>query len=292
MTKNKVDIQSWLLLIVLSLVWGSSFILIKQAVVGLSPVHVASLRVFLAGLFLLPFAIRALKNVPKSRLKYFLVAGSIGNLMPSFLFALAMPHIQSSVSGILNSLSPLFTLITGVLLWKQKFPIFKVLGVVVGMIGCIVLVLYGGNGFEMDINYYALLVVLATVMYGLNTNILKDWFQDVKSIDVASLSLMCICPIAGVIFFSTGGWEAVWSSEQATISAGYTLLLSFASSAMALILFMTLIQRTSAIFAASVTYLMPVVSIFWGLQDQEAFGAPQLIGVCVILLAVFLIRKK
>ncbi len=289
--KSETKLQAWALLIVLAIIWGSSFILIKRAVIGLSPIHVASLRVLAASIVFLPFSIRSLRQIPRARLKYFLMAGCIGNLAPSFLFAISMPYMESTVSGILNSLAPLFTLITGAIIWRHKFSYSKILGVLVGFGGCLVLIAFRGNSFDLNINYYALMVVLATFFYGLNTNILKSFFSDVKPIQFASISFLMIGPIAGTIFFATNGWESIWVDQASINAAGYTIVLAVSSSALALVLFTKLIQMTSAIFSASVTYLMPVVSIFWGVWDNEEIGLVQISGTLIILIGIFLVRK-
>lgn len=287
--KEQIPFRAWLMLLILALIWGSSFILIKKAVAGLIPLHVASLRVFTASMFFLPYGLYKIRTIPFKRFKYFLLAGSAGNLLPSFLFSFAMPHIDSSVSGILNALSPVFTLITGFLIWKINFSNFKIAGVIVGLIGCIILIVFKGESF--NINYYALLIVFATFLYGFNINVLKSFFQDMNSIDVAAFALLSVGPIAGTVFFLTGGWEAIWATEAATISAGYTVTVALFSSAISLIIFMKLIQQTSAIFASSVTYLMPVISIFWGVMDNEKIDLIQIGGMVIILTGVFLTKK-
>ena len=297
MTKLKENIQkstnglSWILLIALALIWGSSFILIKKSLVGLNPVQVGSLRIFAAFLCFIPFYKKGIKEVKKEKYGSILASGLTGNLFPAFLFAIAQTQIQSSVSGVLNSLSPIFVLIISTIFFKDKFKKIQVLGLILGFIGCFFLIGFKGNSFQFDINYYAFFIVIATICYGTSANIIKYKLAGIHPIHISSLALLAVGPIAGLVFIFNDGIKTMLASEVALKSGLFAMLLGAIASAIALVMFNKLIQIAPIIFASSVTYLIPIIAICWGLFDGESISMIQLFGIGIIIAALLLIKK-
>lgn len=282
---------SWFLLIALALIWGSSFILIKKSLIGLSPVQVGSLRIFAAFVCFIPFYVKSLRIVPKAKFKTIFISGLTGNLFPAFLFAIAQTHIQSAVSGVLNSLTPIFVLILSFFFFKDKFKKTQVLGVATGFVGCFFLIGFKGNNFQFEINEYATFILLATICYAISANIIKYRLAGLKPLHISSLALFFAGPFAITIFFINDGYSTLILSHIALKSAFFTILLGVLASAIALIMFNKLIQLAPIAFSSSVTYLIPVVAIFWGVVDGEVLTMIQLFGIGIIIAAVLLVKR-
>ena len=281
----------WTLLIILSLVWGSSFILIKKGLVALSALQVGSLRIIFAALFLLLIGFRTLRKIPQEKWKYIALTSLFGTFIPAFLFAIAQQHISSMVSSILNSLTPLNTLLLGFLAFKIHVKRTQVLGVVVGLIGCIILILYGASSDTNQNYWYAGLIIIASICYATNVNLIQKYLRDLSplTISTGNFSIM-ILPAIGILTY-TGFFSEI---ENVTIQTAvfYILILGVIGTGVANIIFFKLIQISSPVFATSVTYLIPVVAFFWGFADGERLSAIQLIGAAIILAGVYLSAKK
>lgn len=290
MSNQNPSLKNWLILILLSIVWGSSFILIKKGLVSFSGIQVGALRITIAFLFFLPIAFRFLKKVPKEKLKFILAVGLIGSFFPAFLFPIAQKEINSSTAGILNSMVPLFTYIWGIAVFQQGKNSKRLLGIFIGMAGAIALILEPGS--QLGIKPFALFILLATIMYGLSSNIAKHKLQDVKSLYITSLSFFFVGIPAIAILFSTDFLEVMKTDEFAWHSLGFVSILAIVGTALSLLLFWKLVQQTDAIFGSMTTYLIPVVAIMWGLLDREQLYLYQYLGFGFILLSVFLVRKK
>ena len=288
---KKVSGLSWILLITLAIIWGSSFILIKKSLVGLNPIQVGSLRIFAAFVCFLPFYLKGMKEVSKTKYGYILLSGLTGNLFPAFLYAIAQTKIQSSVSGVLNSLTPIFILIISVFIFNDKFKKTQILGVLVGFIGCFLLVMFKEGSLGLQINYYALIIVVATICYGISANVIKYKLAGISPIHISSLALLAVGPIAGLVFLFTDGLPLILASDVALKSAFYAILLGTIASAIALVMFNKLIQIAPIIFASSVTYLIPVVAIIWGVLDHEILSISQIFGIGIIFVSILLIKK-
>lgn len=289
--KNKIDLQSWLLLLSLTLIWGTSYILMKKVLVIYTPIEMASLRLAVAGLVCIPFLPQALKHIPREKFGKAFFVGAIGSGIPAFLFAYAMSRISSSVGGIINSLSPLFTVLTGLLFWNIRAPAVKVLGIFIGFVGALVLV-FGKNGFELNGDVaYAILPVVATFCYGFNSNYVRQNFSGTNSVMLTALGMTMTCIPAIAILLGTdfltrihqpGGLQAL---AYVSILGGFNTVVSN-------ILFYRLIQRTGPLFAASVTYLIPIVAIGWGVYDHEGVAAYHMLGLTLILMGVYFVSRQ
>ena len=283
----------WPLLIVLALVWGSSFILMKRGLFAegvpmLSPWQLATVRLSVAWLALSPFLFRHHVHLRAHALPL-LGAGLLGNGIPAFLFATAQSRIDSSLSGMLNSLTPLMTLLTGALLFNTRARGVHVFGILLGMAGAMGLILSGRNEGPLTVSIYAALPVLGTLCYGLSGNIVKRHLYGVPPIATAALALTFVGPISLILAFNSGLPETLRTVPGAWSALGHVVLLAVMSSAVALVLWNVLLQRTSALRASSVTYLMPVVAIGWGLLDGESISTIQFGMIALILSGVYIV---
>jgi drug/metabolite transporter (DMT)-like permease len=281
----------WALLSLLAVIWGSSFILVKKSLIAFDPSQVGSLRITAAFCFFLPFFLVNLKKIPFAKLPVFFVVGCLGNLIPAYLFSLAGSKLDSGVSGALNSTTPLFTLIVGGLFFGNAITSRQTMGIVLGFVGALILILAGANGFH--INGYAFYVVLATVMYGFNLNITKKYLTglDLSPFLITATIFMTIGPVAIAVLFS-GDFIQKAQQPEALQPLIYSVLLGVLGSAVAMVLFNRLIQMTSAVLASSVTYLIPIVAILWGILDGEAIQIQHFVGMGIILIGVYLVNKS
>lgn len=283
---------SWVLLILLMLTWGSSFILMKRGLEMYSSVQVGAIRIFMAFLVLLPVALRHIKRIPRQKLKYIFVVGLLGTGLPAFLFAEAQTGLDSAVAGILNSLTPLFTLLAGLAFFGQKTRAVNVAGVLIGLAGAVGLIYVTGNGSLQFRFSYAIYIVVATVFYAIQSNMIKYYLHDVKAAAIAAIGFFFIGVPAGVLlFFFTNFTQVIVSGTNAALAFVYIALLGIFGSAIAIILYNKLVQTTTAIFASSVTYFVPVVALLWGLADGERFAASAFVFAAIILAGVVLVNR-
>lgn len=282
----------WLYLIILSLVWGSSFILMKKALVGLIPLQVGALRILITAAFLVIIGFKSLKKINRRHWKYLTLNSFLGTFFPVFLFSYALNHIDSSIGSILNSLTPLNTLILGVLIFGFGFRKRQAIGLVFGLLGAVLLILKGAE-VNPDQNYwYSILILIASIGYALNVNILKKYLYDlnVLSLTVASF-IVLIIPSFIVLWFS-GFFTTFKISESNTLSLFYLVILSIFGTALAKIMFNRLVQVSSPIFSSSVTYLIPIVAVTWGFLDGEKITMLQFVSSFIILLGVYMVNKS
>jgi drug/metabolite transporter (DMT)-like permease len=282
-----------LLLIILALIWGTSFILIKQGLKVFAPDEVGALRVTSAALFLLPAALIRFKELTKEHYWKLLLSGLMGIFIPAFLFAIAQTNMDSSVAGIMNTLTPLFTLLVGSVIFKQKFKSLAVVGIVLGFLGGVVLMFARTGGEIGSLNFYALLIVIACVFYGANLNFIKYKITDLKALTITSGSLLMIGPLAIIYLFGFSDFTyKLETMDGAWRACGFIVLLGIMSTAIATFLFNRLVKISTPIFASSVTYIMPIVAVGWGLADGETLGLGHFIGMGAITVGVYLANRK
>ena len=285
-------IVHWIILLGLAVIWGSSFILMKRGLEAYSSSQVASLRIFIAFLFLIPFAVRNLKLIVSQKWKYFLAAGLLGNCIPAYLFTRAQTGMASSLVGMLNSLTPLFTLILGVFLFQAKIKWFNAIGVIIGLAGALGLIL-ANEGTTISGSFgYAIYIIIATFMYALSVNIIKKHLHDINSVHISAVSFMFIGPITGIYLFSTDFTVVLVSHPKAFSSLAYITILALIGTAVSAIIFNVLVKMTNVLFASSVTYIIPIIAMMWGLLDGETITLLHLLWISVILLGVYLVNKK
>lgn len=280
-----------MVLALLGLVWGSSYILIKKGLEVYNPVQLAGLRVSISALAFLPVFLYRLRKVDLSKIHFLLVVGIAGSFLPAFLFAFAQTKISSSVTGVLSSLTPLFTLATGVLFFRSPMLWSKILGVLAGLAGASLLVLFGREAGFSGSGSYALLVVLASLLYSLSANTVNSHLKEMDAITISAVSF-AIIGIPGVIILLNAGFLSVISTHpQAWTALGYVTILALLGTVMASILFFQLVHMTNAVFASTVSYLIPMVALFWGLLDGEYIAIYHIFGMILILFGVYLSRR-
>jgi drug/metabolite transporter (DMT)-like permease len=290
---NSPNFRAVLLLITLALIWGTSFILIKQGLRSFAPTEVATLRVSAAFFFSLPIALTRLKGLTLNDYRALFVSGLLGIFVPAFLFSTAQTRLDSSVAGILNTLSPICTIIVGTLFFGQKFKANAVVGILIGLAGVVLLMLSRDGTNVTGINYYSLLIVAACLMYGTNLNWIKFRIQGLTPLTITSVSILTIGPLALIYLFGlTDFTTKLETVEGAWASLGFVVLLGCMSTAIANLLFTELLKISTPLFASSVTYLMPVVSVGWGLVVGEKLYAGHYIGFAAILGGVYLANRK
>ncbi len=281
----------WVYLITLALVWGSSFILIKKGLVGLTPMQLGSLRIIFAAFFLLLIGFKSLAKIPRQQWKYIALTATLGTFVPAYLFAIAQTQIDSTVSSILNSLTPLNTLIFGILAFGLSFRRAQVFGVIIGLIGTFLLIVNGALHHPEQNYYYAILVLIASVCYAINVNLIKKYLSDLSPLSITTGNfLVLLFPALVVLFFS--GFFDVIAVESVQHSVMFILILGVVGTGIANIIFFKTIQISSPVFATSVTYLIPVVAFGWGLLDNEMLTPVQFLGASIILFGVYLSAKK
>jgi drug/metabolite transporter (DMT)-like permease len=285
--------RKWVYLFTLAVVWGSSFILIKKGLIAFTPLQLGSLRTVISSLFIFLIGYRSLKTILSGQWKWIVLSGFIGTFLPAFLFAFAETEVDSGVVSILNALVPLNAILIGLAVFKITSTKMQILGVILGFIGASMLI---SNSMELnpDQNYlYAGFVVLATVMYAFNVNIIKHYLQEVKPIAIATGNFVAIfIPALLVLIFSDFFTVQTFENEAVYASIGYVSTLAIFGTVMAKIIFNNLIQISSPVFASSVTYLMPLVALLWGLIDGELFGLDQGFASLLILCGIYLANKK
>ncbi len=281
---------NWLVFALLSIVWGSSFILIKEGLKAFNAYQVASLRMLSAGLVLLPFAIQAFKKIPKDKMGLVIISGLVGNFIPAYLFCIAETRIDSALAGILNSLTPLFTIIVGLVFYKVQTSAIKLLGILIGFIGLACLML-AGKEVHFEHLSYASLVLVATIMYGINVHTVGRYLKDIGSIQIASVAFsFLIIPSATVLYF-TDFFNKDFSNPvvlHSTIAGG---VLGMIGTSMASILFYYLVKKAGILFGSLVTYGIPVVAVAWGIGFGESLSPLQIFCLGVILFGVYIVNR-
>ncbi|MDG1571718.1 EamA family transporter [Robiginitalea sp. M366] len=284
--------KRWAYLLVLALIWGSSYILIKKGLVGFTAFQLGSVRIVMAALMLLAIGFPSLKTIGRGQWKWVALSGVVGSLLPMYLFAFAETEIDSSIAAVLNSLVPLFTLFVGYFAFGIAFSRNQVAGVAVGLLGALALILLGADINPGQDYRFALLVVLASLGYACNANIIKSKLSGVSPMGIAAGNFICILPVAAVLLpFSGALGGAVTAGPEFWPSLGYIYLLCLFGTCVAKVMFNKLIQISTPVFSVSVTYLIPVVGIAWGLLDGERFSPMQVGAACTILLGVYLVNK-
>jgi len=284
---------NWILFIILSMIWGSSFILMKLGIDKLNAYEVASLRILSAGLVLVPFAYKAIKTIPRDKIWYAILSGILGSFLPAYLFCIAETKIDSSLAGILNALTPLFTIVIGVSFFHLKASRNKWLGVIIGFVGLILLPFASNKGIVLKEFYYSLFVLVATILYGVNVNMVGTHLRSVNSTNIAALAFVFLMIPSAIILFAAGytNHSNLGTNEMLQATAA-SAVLGILGTAVASILFYVLLKRAGALFASTVTYGIPFVAIFWGLLDHESITIWQVGCLAIILGGVYIANRK
>jgi drug/metabolite transporter (DMT)-like permease len=286
---------------VLCLIWGSSFELMKLGMYQnhdfskplLTPYQVAALRMLSAGVIMIPFVFSAYKRMEKGILNYAILSGLLGSFFPAFLFCIAETKIGGAVAGSLNSLTPIFVIITGALFFKIKSSAQKIIGVIVGLAGSAILLYANTKGNEINHLWYSFFVIIATIFYGVNVNMVTKRLKGVNSIDIAAIAFVSLIIPSLVILFYTNFFELKFVAQvdyrNATIAS---TVLGMLGTAIASVLFYMLVKRANGLFASMVTYGIPFVAIGWGLENKEPLNIYHFIGLLIILFGVYFANKQ
>ena len=282
----------WYLLFFLGAVWGSSFLLMKLGLRGVNSIQMGSLRILFAATFLISIGFKQLPKIPLHKWKYIVVTSLFGTFLPVYLFAIALSKIDSSVSSILNSLTPLMTLIIGMMLFKIDTQRRQIFGVLIGFTGCVLLVLFGDGVNTTENYYYAFLILLASLFYGINVHLIKKYLSDLKPLTISAGNFTIMTIPAVIVLIFSGFFEI---AEQPIVqnSLIYIAILGIVGTGLSNILFFKLIQISSPVFASSVTYIIPVVAIVLGyFVMNETLNFIQGIGAFIVLIGVYFSSKK
>ncbi|UAB85547.1 DMT family transporter [Zunongwangia sp. SCSIO 43204] len=281
----------WIYLFVLSLIWGSSFILIKKGLVGLSPLQVGAFRVIFAALFLILVGFKKIIKLKSAQWKWIVVSGFVGSFFPIFLFAFAETKISSGIASILNAVTPLMTLILGFLFFQDKMNSNKAIGVLVGLIGTAGLILSNAsfNGNENYLN--SILGVLAAVCYAVNVNLLKKYLSGIPAVAVTSGCFAVLLVPAFLILIWSGFFTEDLTNIELQKSVGFISILGVLGTGVAMILFNRLVQITNPVFTSSVTYTMPIIALGWGVMDDEVFSLNQLFFAMLVIIGVLIVNR-
>ncbi len=284
--------KKWIYLGILALVWGSSFILMKKALIGLTPVQIGALRMLIAGIFLLSIGFKSIGSIQKRHWKHIVSTSILGTFMPVFLFAYAINYIDSSIVSILNSLTPFNTLIFGSIVFGFNFRKRQLIGILIGMIGTVILILKGAD-MNPDQNYwYALLIVLASLGYAFNVNIVKKYLHDLSALSIVAGNFLLLLIPAFIVLHRTEFFTTFETTSTNLEALSYISLLAIVGTGLAKVLYNKMVHMATPVFASSVTYLIPIVAIFWGVLDGEQLSFLQLLAGAIILFGVYLVNKS
>jgi drug/metabolite transporter (DMT)-like permease len=283
---------NWFIFILLSIIWGSSFIMMKEGLLHLSAFQVASLRIIFSGIVLLPAAVKHFKSIPKDKVLIIFMSGVLGSLLPAYLFCVAELGIDGALAGTLNSLTPIFVIITGALFFSLKTSANKIFGICIAFAGSILLLLSKGSMQESQNLVYVSYVVLATIFYGFNVNMVHKHLHHIGSIQIASVALTLNAIPALIVLYFTGYFSLPLSDSGILYSTGQAALLGILGTAIASIIFYVLIKRAGAVFSSMVTYGIPIVANFWGIIYKEEVGLKQFACLALILVGVYIANRK
>ena len=287
---DKNNIEKWVILLILSIIWGSSFILMKKSLISFNYLEVSFFRLIVAFFVLSPFLLSSFKNIKNTHILPLLIVSVIGTVIPAVLFASAQDHLNSSNTGMLNALTPIFTFIIGITLFKNTWHTATIIGVTIGLVGSYILLL------PLNINTintkYSLLVILATICYAISINTIKYKLKSLKPLDIAVVSSFFSVIMPLVYVFNEGFSLTFLKITTHMCSFFYIIILGVICTSFAIILFNYLIRKTSALFGASTTYLIPIFAIIWGVVDHETIKIHEIIGILIILIGVFIMNYK
>jgi drug/metabolite transporter (DMT)-like permease len=285
------NFTNWLLFLLLSLVWGSSFILMKTSAEHLNGLQVGAVRIFAAGVSFLPFAVIYISRIPLRKMGIVILTGLLGNFFPALLFATAIKENgESSLASILNSLTPLFVIVIGVLFFKAKVAKNKIAGVLVGFAGLVMLSLLRGPVSANDNG--VLLILIATIFYGINVNLVSHFLKGIDGLKIASVSLAIMAIPSAAIMWQQNVFSIARYDEEARWSIAVACLLGIVGSAIATAVYYILIQRAGGLFASLVTYAIPIVAMIWGLLANESITGIEIGCLAIILTGVYLANRS
>ena len=285
--------NQYITIVFLAIIWGSSFILMKKGLISFTPTEITYYRIFLVFILLFPFSLKGIDSISLKKWGVLTLSGIIGSAVPYFLFIKAQTKIDSSLSGILNSITPLFTLGFAFFIFKERFKLKAVFGIIIGLLGASGLIFFSSKGKDFStFSIYAGLPIIGSACYALNLNLIKIYLSEINSLKITAWSFLFIGPIAGFLLFNNTDFLGhLLNHEKGWESFIYINILGLVGTALAVWVFNLLIKHTSSLFASSVTYLIPIVAILWGVVDGEIFNLTKIIFTLIILCSVYLTNK-
>jgi drug/metabolite transporter (DMT)-like permease len=290
MLQRSDALLKWLLFFALTVIWGSAFILMKEGMRALDAYQVASIRMVSAGIVLLPVGIKNFRVIPNNKIGWIFLSGMLGNFIPAFLFCIAETRITSSLAGFLNAITPILIVVTGILIFRNKFPAHKIFGVLIGFTGMAIL-FFMGSGSNMQDFKYSMFVILATLSYALNVNMVARYLKDVASLNIAAVAFTMLLIPSLVVLFVTGYFSFPLNEPEVVKATAASSLLGISSTAIASVLFYMLLKKAGPLFSSLVTYAIPFVALFWGVLAGEVISLWEVVGLGVILAGVYLSNK-
>lgn len=288
----KPEKEKWILLVVLSLIWGSSFILIKKSLEHFTPYQVGALRILISGVLLAPIALLNRDKFPKKSLKWLIIAALAGNFIPMFLFPIAETKVSSSIAGIMNSMMPIFTIIVGALFWKTKTTSRQIIGILISFTGVVILLLSGDKQADMPL-FYVSLLLLAAFLYAVSVTTVGAKLTHIPAKIMSSFVFFYVLALPSFIcLFLTGFFSEFTFTQDNLIGLGFVATLSVFGTGLAMMLQYRLMSVSNALFASTVTLIMPIIAVMWGVLDGESFTFIQFLGAIVILGGLIFLRKK
>ncbi len=284
--------QKWIYLGILALVWGSSFILMKKALIGLTPIQLGALRILIAAIFLLLIGHKSIKEIQRKHWRYIAYTAILGTFIPVFLFAYAVSGIDSSIASILNSLTPFNTLIFGASFFGFTFKKQQLIGILIGLIGTIILILKGADLNPNQNYWFSILIIVASIGYAFNVNIVKKHLHDISALSIVAGNFLLLIIPALLVLSMTDFFTTFQMNQTSINSLGYITILAIVGTGLAKVLYNKMVHLATPIFASSVTYLIPIVAVFWGILDGEKLSFIQLFAAVIILIGVYLVNKK
>ncbi|MCI4667528.1 MAG: DMT family transporter [Bacteroidia bacterium] len=281
----------WGLVFILAGIWGSSYLLLKKALVVFDPLEVIAGRMCFSALLILPISIKQVRKIPRNKWPAMILFAIMANFLITFLNAVAQSKISSSLNGILSALTPLMTLLVGGIFYATRIRRNQVIGLILGLVGTTILVLFSSEGKFGQVNLYASLAVLAAFFTGLTGNMVRYNLEGLKAIQIASIGFLLILPFAAGYTFYSGIIPTGLSSPEGTRGLIYILVLAVFANLVGILIFTKLINLSSPVFASLVTYLVPIIALCWGLWDGETVNYYQLLGMAVVILSVWLVGR-
>ena len=284
--------KKWFYLVILSLIWGSSFILIKKGLVGLNSVQLASLRMIFAASVIYIYSYNSIKKIPKKSWKWIVITAYLGTFFPVYLISYGQTEIESGLASIITTVTPINTLIIGIIFFSLTFSIKQLLGLFIGLVGA-VLLLYEASETNLNSNiYFSFFIYLTTVGYAASVNLIKKYLTNIPPEAVTAGIFLSISPPAIIVLYFSDFTDLNFQDPLILKSIFFVLVLGVFGSAIAQTLFNKFVKISSPIFASAVTYTMPVVAIFWALIDGEILSIMQFFATAIILIGVYLVNKR
>ena len=283
--------KKWFLLIILSVIWGSSFILIKKGLDQLSPIQLGSLRIIFTSIVIIVFSYKSLIKIKKEKWKWIVITAYVGTFFPVYLVGFGQSEIDSGLASILTTLTPISTLVVGIFFFNLFFTKKQIVGLSIGLIGTFLLLYEGSLNSEVNI-FFAVFIVITTIGYGASVNLIKTHLTDIAPAAVTAGIFLSILPPAILILIFSDFNSLNFSSQDVINSIIYILILSIFSSAIAQTIFNIFVKIASPLFASAVTYTMPVIAILWAVLDGEELTVKQYFASAVILFGVYLVNQR